>query len=446
MKMTEILRLVWLNLSQSKSKVILTSIGIVAGSATIMMVLAIGRGGQMEVAEQFKNLNAGAIDITYDAANAPGSDSSGGGGGMPQGGGMPGGGGFPGGGGMPGGGMPGGGGFREFGAASRLNQEAVSLTKEDMEDIQVFVPGLSDVTISFSTKADVDGGQLDESTSYTIAGVKSNYGGLSNLELAIGDFLTEENEEGKEKVCVLGHKAAREIFGSVYDAYDGTVYIDNRPYTVSGVIEEMGTVASGISPDEAIYIPYETGIKYLTGTDVSPTITAIAEDVDNVQVIITYIEDVLSESYPNTEFTISDAGSKMEAASKSNETLQLLLIAMAVIVFVVGGIGIMNVLFVSVKERTNEIGILKAIGCSRQDILTEFLLEASCISLIGAVLGVLLGLGITPVIETLSVRVELTVWGALSALAFGVVTGSLFGFYPAYKASTLVPVVALNQE
>lgn len=446
MKMTEILRLVWLNLSQSKSKVILTSIGIVAGSATIMMVLAIGRGGQMEVAEQFKNLNAGAIDITYDAANAPGSDSSGGGGGMPQGGGMPGGGGFPGGGGMPGGGMPGGGGFRGFGAASRLNQEAVSLTKEDMEDIQVFVPGLSDVTISFSTKADVDGGQLDESTSYTIAGVKSNYGGLSNLELAIGDFLTEENEEGKEKVCVLGHKAAREIFGSVYDAYDGTVYIDNRPYTVSGVIEEMGTVASGISPDEAIYIPYETGIKYLTGTDVSPTITAIAEDVDNVQVIITYIEDVLSESYPNTEFTISDAGSKMEAASKSNETLQLLLIAMAVIVFVVGGIGIMNVLFVSVKERTNEIGILKAIGCSRQDILTEFLLEASCISLIGAVLGVLLGLGITPVIETLSVRVELTVWGALSALAFGVVTGSLFGFYPAYKASTLVPVVALNQE
>lgn len=446
MKMTEILRLVWLNLSQSKSKVILTSIGIVAGSATIMMVLAIGRGGQMEVAEQFKNLNAGAIDVTYDAANAPGSDSSGGGSGMPQGGGMPGGGGFPGGGGMPGGGMPGGGGFREFGAASRLNQEAVSLTKEDMEDIQVFVPGLSDVTISFSTKADVDGGQLDESTSYTIAGVKSNYGGLSNLELAIGDFLTEENEESKEKVCVLGHKAAREIFGSVYDAYDGTVYIDNRPYTVSGVIEEMGTVASGISPDEAIYIPYETGIKYLTGTDVSPTITAIAENVDNVQVIITYIEDVLSESYPNTEFTISDAGSKMEAASKSNETLQLLLIAMAVIVFVVGGIGIMNVLFVSVKERTNEIGILKAIGCSRQDILTEFLLEASCISLIGAVLGVLLGLGITPVIETLSVRVELTVWGALSALAFGVVTGSLFGFYPAYKASTLVPVVALNQE
>lgn len=454
MKLTEILRLVWLNLAQNKSKVILTSIGIVAGSATIMMVLAIGKGGQMEVAEQFKNLNAGAIDITYDAENAFGNESGGRrggfGGGMP-GGGMPGGGmpgGMPGGG-MPGGGMPGGGMFGGppgFGADSRINAEAVALSEEDMEEIQVFVPGLSDATISFSTKAEVEGGDLEEAVSYTIAGVKANYAQISNLELAMGEFLTGENEEGKEKLCVLGANAAKQIFGSSYEAYNNTVYIDSRPYVVSGVIEEMGTVASGISPDEAVFIPYATGIKYLTGDEVSPTITVIAEDVDQVQSIIGYIEDVLLDSYPNTEFTLSDAGTKMEAASKSNETLQLLLIAMASIVFLVGGIGIMNVLFVSVKERTNEIGILKAIGCSRRDILTEFLMEAACISLVGAVLGVLLGLGITPLVESFSVRVELSVSGAVLSLAFGVITGSIFGFYPAYKASTLIPVVALNHE
>lgn len=454
MKLTEILRLVWLNLAQNKSKVILTSIGIVAGSATIMMVLAIGKGGQMEVAEQFKNLNAGAIDITYDVENAFGNESGGRrgdfGGGMP-GGGMPGGGmsgGMPGGG-MLGGGMPGGGMFGGppgFGADSRINAEAVALSEEDMEEIQVFVPGLSDATISFSTKAEVEGGDLEEAVSYTIAGVKANYAQISNLELALGEFLTEENEEGKEKLCVLGANAAKQIFGSSYEAYNNTVYIDSRPYVVSGVIEEMGTVASGISPDEAVFIPYATGIKYLTGDEVSPTITVIAEDVDQVQSIIGYIEDVLLDSYPNTEFTLSDAGTKMEAASKSNETLQLLLIAMASIVFLVGGIGIMNVLFVSVKERTNEIGILKAIGCSRRDILTEFLMEAACISLVGAVLGVLLGLGITPLIESFSVRVELSVSGAVLSLAFGVITGSIFGFYPAYKASTLIPVVALNHE
>ena len=136
----------------------------------------------------------------------------------------------------------------------------------------------------------------------------------------------------------------------------------------------------------------------------------------------------------------------MEAASKSNETLTLLLMAMAIIVFIVGGIGIMNVLFVSVKERTNEIGILKAIGCDQKDILTEFLLEAACISFVGAVLGVLVSLGITPVIESFSVRVELSLWGGVLSLLFGVLTGTVFGFYPAYKASRLVPVVALNHE
>ena len=154
----------------------------------------------------------------------------------------------------------------------------------------------------------------------------------------------------------------------------------------------------------------------------------------------------MADSYANAEFTISDAGTKMEAASKSNETLQMLLISMAVIVFIVGGIGIMNVLFVSVKERTNGIGILKALGCSKKDILLEFLFEACVTSFIGAVLGVLIALGITPVIESFQVRVELSVSGALMSLVFGVVTGTLFGFYPAYKASSLIPVVALNQD
>lgn len=106
----------------------------------------------------------------------------------------------------------------------------------------------------------------------------------------------------------------------------------------------------------------------------------------------------------------------------------------------------MNVLFVSVKERTGEIGVLKAIGCAQKDILIEFLMEASCISLVGAVIGVLAALGITPVIEGFSVRVELSAFGGILSLLFGVLTGTLFGSYPAYKASVLIPVAALNQE
>jgi ABC-type antimicrobial peptide transport system permease subunit len=480
MKLSEILRLVWINLIQNKFKVVLTSIGIVVGAATIVMVIAIGRGGQMDVADQFKNLNAGAIDISYEqstdssSSNSKGSSKSGstnkssggnseskgnqrdpggfgGGQGMPQ---MPGG--SSGGGSqgmpqMPGGGMQGGfGGFMAGGNnnndSSKINQEKITLSEDDMDDLKTFLPGISDITISYTTKSEVDGGDLDEAESYTIAGVKNNYVSMSNLTMAAGSFIESSNETNKEKVCVLGYSVAKEIFGSVEDAYDSTIYIDNRAYVVNGVISEVGTVSSGISPDDSIFIPYSTGVKYIVGTDANPTITVIASDVDNVDNVMENIQSVLAENYPNAEFTITDAGSKMEAASESNNTLTTLLIAMAAIVFIVGGIGIMNVLFVSVKERTKEIGILKAIGCTKKDILIEFLLEACFISILGGILGVLLSFGITPIVEYFDVRVELSVAGAVLAVVFAIFTGTVFGFYPALKASKLVPVEALNEE
>lgn len=435
MRFSELVRLVWLNLMQNKFKVILTSIGIVVGSATIMLVIAIGTGGKMDVADQFANLNAGAIDISYESADSSSDDmrSSGGGDrpGPPD---MSSGSSFV---------FPG---MDSSDDSDRMNQEDIVLSESDMEDLMVFVPGVEDATITYSTKADIEGGELDEAESYTVAGTLYNYADISNLELSIGEYLTKEDGESKLKVCVLGYTTAIEIFGSAYDAYDEIVYIDDRPYVVTGVLEEMGSVSSGISPDSSIFIYYDTGIKYLTGDDVDPTITVVASDINEVDQVISNIETVLLDAYPNAEFTISDAGSKMEAASASNDTLTMLLISMAVIVFIVGGIGIMNVLFVSVKERTNEIGVLKAMGCARRDILLEFLFEASCMSFVGSIIGVTLSLAITPIIESFNVRVELSLSGAIISLAFGVITGTIFGFYPAQKASRLIPVVALNQE
>lgn len=548
MRISELLRLVWQNITQNKFKTVMTSIGIIVGAATIVMVIAIGKGGQMDVADQFKNLNAGAIDIFCQVETQQGFGGfSGGRGGPDGGGGMPsgsssgksgsssgskgssssgssksGGGDFSGGGGMPptqgstggnadGGSSSGGNtgngnadggssggensgngnvnggnsgsqpdadgnsgmgtppqgmeipsqdassgenftppdGGMDFPGASMddsADLEQVTLTQKDAEYLLENMNDISDATISYTTRAGVDGGDLEEETVYSIAGVQANYASLSNLTLSVGEFISEEDNGNKEKSCILGAGAAEEIFGSAIDAYGSILYIDQRIYVVDGVLEEMGSVSSGISPDDTIFIPYETGIKYLVGENVSPTLTIIAEDVEQIDTVIAEATEVLAESYPNSEFTFSDAGSKMEAASASNQILTMLLVAMAVIVFVVGGIGIMNVLFVSVKERTNEIGILKAIGCSRKNILSEFLLEASAISFLGGVLGIVTSLLITPIVQQFDVRVELSATAFLAALGFAVITGTIFGFYPAFKASKLVPVEALNAE
>lgn len=455
MRLKEILGLVWINILENKFKVLLTSLGIIVGAATIILVIAIGKGGQQEVADQFKNLNAGAVEIRYQA-NQQGLDL---GGGMPSFGGDFGGGGAPSfGGGAPaggssarasGGGMPsfGGGNFgggSAFGGA-RSNVSS-TLSYEDVEEIALFVPDITTVTISASGSYAVLAGEMEEESDYTVAGVYPAYAQVSNLSVSVGEFITEEENDGAEKVCVLGSRIAEDIFGSALSAYNSAVTIDGRDYTVVGVLQSMGTVSSGISPDSAIYVPYATGEKYLFGRDIDPVVTVLADQVSHVSAVMEDVELVLSDLHPGVTYTITDAGSSMEAATRSANTLAMLLIGVATIVFIVGGIGIMNVLFVSVKERTREIGILKALGCSRKDILMEFLMESNMISLFGGIVGVCVGLGLIPLLSIFEMNLISTPGGAALALVFAVVTGTLFGFYPAAKAAALRPIEALNHE
>ena len=501
MRISELFRLVWLNINQNKFKSVMTSIGIVVGAATIVMVIGIGRGGQMDIADQFAELNAGAIDVSYEYAGEEAASGKSGGfsfGGMMNAvfGGMMGGGqggtdpagsrgnsggagadGQNGGSGAPQ--MPGGSDSgnrmqrpndsdeeeiqRPDGQNSngenadetesetsmiedRLNQEQIILNASDVDDIETYVTGITGATISYSTRSSVEGGELTSAQTYTVAGVLENFAEAGKLSLSEGYFLDEIDNDSKSKVCIIGASVAKEVFGSVADAVNSIIYIDDRSYTVIGVLESSNSVVSGISPDMSILVPYQTGMKYITGEEIDPTITVIAEDVNTLQSVITNVKTVLEENYPNASFTFEDSGSKMKAAEASNQTLTMLLSAMAAIVFLVGGIGIMNVLFVSVKERTNEIGILKAIGTPRIDILLEFLAESAAISLIGGVLGVTISFGITPIVSHFQVRVEVNVTACLAALGFAVLTGTIFGIYPAWKASRLEPVKALNAE
>ena len=470
MRFTELIKMVWLNIIENKVKVLLTSLGIIVGSATIVLVIAVGRGGQADVADQFKNLNAGAIEITsgqtmddmlsqmmenmpsgggfpgggtppsFDGSGGPPS-FSGGQGGMPS---------FGGGSNRSGGGMPsfGGnsGGGSSRGGPSMAQEAAVRLTAEDAEDILAYVPNIEACSIITSDTAAVDGGDLEEETEYTVAGVLSEYMEISNLELMQGDFLTEYDNDDKAKVAVIGYTVAQEIFGSAYSAYGEVITIEGKNYDIIGVLSSMGTVSSGISSDEVIYIPFSTSLKYVFGSNAETRITAVASDVREVETVISNIEAILTQNYPSATFTITDAGSKMEAATASADTLSMLLTAVASIVFVVGGIGIMNVLFVTVKERTQEIGLLKALGTSKRAILIEFLLEACFISFFGGIAGVAAGFGLVPAVELLGMRLEPSASGGILALVFAVLTGTIFGFYPAFKASKLTPIEALTQD
>ncbi len=321
MILKEIFNLVWINILENKRKVMLTSLGIIVGAATIVLVIAIGQGSQKDVEDQFKNLSAGAVEISYSSSSTGGRGGFGGGM-MMGGGGNRGGGGFGG-----GGGMPGGGGF-----GMQTNIRSVELDEEDLEDILLFVPGIASGTISATGSATVMGGDLEESTTATVAAVKPEFADVSNLSLAIGDFITEEDDENVSKVAVIGYDLAVEIFGSPMEAFDNTIVIDDRNYTVAGVLQEMGSMASGVSPDSAVFIPYSTGLKYVLGRGVRPTITVVAEDVNDVEEIVANVGTVLNQSYPGASFTISDAGSKMEAATASTKTMTLLLVSMASIV------------------------------------------------------------------------------------------------------------------
>ncbi|MDR1620480.1 MAG: ABC transporter permease, partial [Clostridiales bacterium] len=323
--MSELLRLVWINLMENKFKMLLTSLGVIVGAATIVLVIAIGQGSQADVSEQFKNLNAGAIEVSVET-RMPIS--------FPMGGDMP----FPS---EPGtsqrgasafGGASNGPPNASFGNAggsagarsgggnmARAQMNSARMTLDDVSDIKTLISGLNDVTLLQSGETTILGGSLEEEKTVTVAGVWPDYQYVSNLSSLYGRFIDETDEDTYH--AVIGFALAEELFTYAPYAYGDYLEIDGKTYEIIGVLESMGSVSSGISPDQAIYLPYAIAEKHIFGSTSMPQMAAVAEDINDVPQAMTDIETILTENHPNASFQITDAGSAKEVASSSANTL-----------------------------------------------------------------------------------------------------------------------------
>ena len=395
MKLRQLLKLIFTNITQNKVRTFLTTLGVIVGTATIFLVMAIGAGGEAQVNEQYSKLNVGTIVVMV----------------------------------------------------AQRGRVVDPLTKKDAD---LFLQS-ENIASSFPVlrgSGDINFNSVSYRGAYTA--ILPGFQESNHLTIMQGRGLEDEDENKKNKVAVVGSELANTLTdGSPSELMGRSISISSRKFEVVGIYNRVGDSGSGNSFDDAAFVPYTVGEKFLLGTRANPIIMVQATGLKTVQAAISDITNALNEAHRGggaEQFRIMDAGSRLAAAQESARSMSLLLLAVAAVVLVVSGIGIMNVMFVTVKERTREIGTLKAIGAKKKDILNQFLIEAVIISLAGGVVGVLAGFLTVPVLRYFELPALPSVSGILLGLLFSVFTGIFFGFYPAWKAADLSPLEALRYE
>ncbi|MDI7276256.1 MAG: ABC transporter permease, partial [Anaerolineae bacterium] len=401
MNLAQGLRLALRSLAANKLRSGLTMLGIVIGVAAVIALVAAGAGAQAQVREQFQSLGSNLLVISPRAAF--------------------------------------------FRGVSQRTASAQSLTNDDVAAIAELARSVSAIAPEYSLEATVAYGSKNMQT--TVLGVTPEYPTVANWRLARGRFVDELDLAGQARVVVLGASASEELFGTAIDPLGKTVKINRQNYLVVGILASKG-VGGFQNLDDQVFIPLSTAqIKF--GGAGNSTLRAInvqvssADRIEQAKGELTAIlraRHGLSGSQAD-DFTVRDQTQIVEMVEQSAETFTVLLGSIAAISLLVGGIGIMNIMFVSVTERTREIGIRKAVGAKRRDVLAQFLVEATVLSFAGGLIGVLAGYGGAQVVTPLlgGTRALVTPQSVVMALSVSIAVGLFFGIYPAARAAALHP-------
>ncbi len=405
MKASNLVKVAARSIRKNKMRTLLTMLGIIIGVGAVIVMVAVGEGARSQIQSQINNLGTNMIVVT------PGSSSQGG--------------------------------------VSRGAQSYNRLTVEDAEKIAREATLVSAVSPVVFTRTQAIGGEGNWRT--TINGVSADYVTIRDWPLQSGLFFDHSELRSVRKVAVLGKTVADNLFPN-QDPVGQNVQLRNVPFTIIGVLTEKGQTASGNDQDDVIFVPYTTAQTRLSGWSRIFQILASTYSYQDIAAAQSEISAIMRESHGLSEweeddFTIRNQTDLAEAAQGTTEVMALLLAAIASISLLVGGIGIMNIMLVSVTERTREIGIRMAVGARGKDVLTQFLIEAIVMSVLGGVIGVAIGFGGSSLLG------RFTGWSTVIspetvaiALLFSAGVGIFFGFYPARKAAALDPIEALRYE
>jgi putative ABC transport system permease protein len=407
MKLLNLIRIAFKALQRNKLRAFLTMLGIIIGVAAVIAMVAIGQGSKQSIQDQLSSMGSNMITIR------PNSNQT-------------------------------------VGGGARLDASGLqSLTLDDIKAIQKQATYITSVSPAVQARGQVINGALNWPT--TIQGVSPDYLSIRNWPLKDGITFTQEHVNSADKVCLIGQTVVENIFGSE-DPVGKIVRFNKIPFKVIGVLAEKGENAFGQDQDDIIIAPYTTVQKRILAIPYIQNIYASAKDENSSALATAEITDILRASHKlktgaEDDFIVRTQAELINTFSSTSQLLTVLLTAIAGISLVIGGIGIMNIMYVSVTERTKEIGLRMSIGARGIDILFQFLIEAILISITGGIIGVVLGITASRLV-TLFLSWPTLVSQSSIMLSFMVcaVTGVFFGYYPAQKASRLDPIEALRYE